>query len=632
MCGIAGYLHLDLTQRVNPSALAAMNQSLKHRGPDDAGEWSDGPVALGHRRLSIIDLSASGHQPMSNEDGTVWIVFNGEIYNFNEYVAELQTKGHRFKSKTDTEVILHLYEEYGIDCLRKLNGMFAFALWDRKRQELFLARDPMGIKPLHYAESNGQFVFASEIKSILEYPGISRQIDLDAVNQYASFDYVPAPRSIFRGIKKLLPAHYLHVKNGITRTVSYWKPPYENQAVHQREADYVDELHHLLKESVKRHLIADVPLGAFLSGGVDSSMICALMQELVLGQVKTFHIGFEDPSFDESRYARQVADYLGTQHHSQVLSPSQALHLIPNLMEYLDEPFADASFIPTLLLSKFAKEHVQVSLSGDGGDELFAGYPTYQAHSIAALHDMMPAWLQRTAKMLVARLPVSDADLSMDFRLKKFMAGVHEPSPIRRNQTWLGSFGHTEKSALFSEAVLSQLTEPNEYRVAEDYFNGCAAAELLEKILYCDQRFFLQDNMLVKIDRASMAVSLEGRVPYLDRTIAEFAARLPSAFKLRGLMTKYVLKKAAEKKLPASIIYRKKKGFSIPLARWFKGELKPLLTDMLEPSKLKREGIFNPAYVQQLLQDHFANRRDCRKELYNLLSFELWHARYSVRS
>jgi len=628
MCGIYGFFRLDRSPVDDPRVLEAMGKTLIHRGPDDFGHFVSAYGALGHRRLSIIDLSEHGRQPMSNEDGSVWIVFNGEIYNFQDHVEGLKRRGHTFKSHTDTEVILHLYEEEGIACLDKLNGMFAFTLWDRKRHLIYAARDRAGIKPFHYALAGGQFIFASEIKALLKHPAVSREIDLQAVNEYLSFEYVPAPRSIFTDIKKLLPGHFIRIQDGQMEIKRYWAAPYSASLKRKSEAEYAEEFHAILRRSVKRHLMADVPLGVFLSGGVDSSSVSALMRELLPGKISSFNIAFKESSFDESVYSKQVAEYLGTEHHTQVLDEKKALDLIPEIMNYLDEPFGDASFIPTLLLSKFTREHVKVSLSGDGPDELFAGYPTYSAHQAARLYHPLPQWVKKGAAQLIGQLPVSDNNLSFDYRLKKMISGLSEPSPARRNYNWLGSFGASDKQGLLSSQVTAELRGSSGYEAAEDYYSSCASKDLLEKMLYCDQRFYLQDDLLVKVDRASMAASLEARVPFLDREVLEFASRLPSSLKLRGLTTKYILKRTMRARLPQSILHRKKKGFGIPVAKWFKSQLKPLLLEIFQEDKIRRGRLFNPDKVQRLLQDHFENRKDNRKQIYTLLNFQLWYEKY----
>ena len=630
MCGICGWIGNKIDEKV----IKKMMGALSHRGPDDEGyyKWEVGSgkweVGLGHRRLSIIDLE-TGKQPIHNEDKSIWIVFNGEIYNFLELREELREKGHQFYTNSDTEVIVHLYEDLGQDCVRKLNGMFAFGLWDQREERLLLVRDRLGIKPLHYAEVDGQLVFASEIKALLKHPAVKREIDLLSLSKYLTFEYVPAPNTIFKGIRKLLPGHLLIWEKGRIATKQYWKLSFSTEHGARSTEQIIERLLELLKASVKRQLISDVPLGAFLSGGIDSSSIAAFMSELVPGQVKTFCIGFEDSSFDESNYAAEVARCLGCEHHQEILSPKKALDLVPKIADILDEPFGDASIIPTYLLSEFTRKHVKVSLSGDGGDELFAGYPTYQAHRIAEFYLRLPQFIQRGIAGLARRLPVSTANISLDFKAKRFVSGLGFPPEIR-NYIWLGSFAPGEKENLFLSEVNEKLNQEDPFQEVREQLKGCDATNLLEKMLCLDMRFYLADDMLVKIDRASMANSLEGRVPFLDHTLVEFIAALPANLKLRGLTTKYILKKAMKKRLPKGIANRPKKGFGIPVARWIKGELKELVLDMFSPTKIKREGFFCPQYIDRLLTDHFKGRKDNRKLIWTLLVFELWHQKYML--
>ncbi len=609
-----------------------MSGSLRHRGPDGEGAWVDGAVAFGHRRLKIIDLSDNARQPMSNRDGSIWITFNGEIYNYQDHISALKQKGYQFKSTSDTEIILHLYEEHGIDCLKHLNGMFAFAIWDKRKNEGYLVRDRLGIKPLHYIEVNRKLIFASEIKAILKHPDVSREVDFQSLGQYLSFDYVPAPNTILRNVKKLEPGHCLKIKQGSVESIQYWSVSYSDPIEKKSAAEYAEALLDVLKRSVRRHLISDVPLGAFLSGGIDSSSICVLMRELGVSKIKTFHIGFEEESFDETKYARQVAAYLGTEHHSEILSVTKARDLIPDMMDFLDEPFGDASFLPTLLLSQFTKKHVTVSLSGDGGDEIFAGYPTYQAHSVARSLGWIPKSVWQLMRGLTSQLPVSDENLSTDYKLKKFIDGMEEENMIARHYRWLGSFDPKSQADLLSADVCAALGAFDPYQIAKEYGSVTRPEDWLGRLLHCDQRFYLQDNMLVKIDRATMAASLEGRVPFLDHEVVEFATKLPSNLKLNGLITKYILKKTMKHHLPDAIINRKKKGFGIPVAKWFKAELKPFLKAIFEPAKIKREGFLNPAAVSKLLSEHFEGKFDHRKQIYTLLNFELWLERYIRKS
>jgi asparagine synthase (glutamine-hydrolysing) len=632
MCGIYGYL--TSKRSIDPRILRSMGDTLRHRGPDDEGEMigEDGDlcVGFGHQRLSIIDLSPGGRQPMSNEDGSIWITYNGEVYNFIALREELERKGHRFKSSSDTEVVIRLYEELGIRCLEKMNGMFAFALWDRHKKTLILARDRIGKKPLHYAFSNEGIVFASEIKALLTHPAVSREIDLKSLNRYLTYEYVPAPDSIFKSIKKLEPGHYLLYRQGATEIVQYWDIPLtDNPMGYKTEAEYVEDLRERLANAVKSRLVADVPVGLFLSGGVDSSLIAALAMS-ANPKLECFSIGFDEPSFDESRYAREVARALNAQHQLMIFSTREMLDTIHKLPDILDEPLADASILPTYLLSKFASQKVKVALSGDGGDELFAGYPTYQAHKLITYFDSLPAFLKSALRTMAAYLPVSHNNISTEFKLKQFLKGAGVASEIRFF-IWMGAFTDAEKKGLLSDEVKSELRSHNTY---EDIFNYISKSKLtkdMERILYLSMKLYLQDDLLVKVDRTSMANSLEVRCPLLDYEFIEFACSLPMFYKLNGLRTKYLFKKAAMGLLPASIINRPKKGFGIPISRWLCGELKDLMMNHLNQQTIERQGLFDWAYISGLMDAHLSRRADHRKLLWPLIVFQIWYEKFVAR-
>jgi len=632
MCGIYGYL--SSKRSIDPRILRSMGDTLRHRGPDDEGEMigEDGDlcVGFGHQRLSIIDLSPAGRQPMSNEDGSIWITYNGEIYNFIALRAELERKGHRFKSSSDTEVVIHLYEELGIRCLEKMNGMFAFALWDRHKKTLILARDRIGKKPLHYTLSNEGIVFASELKALLTHPGVSREIDLKSLNRYLTYEYVPAPDSIFKSIKKLEPGHYLLYRQGSTEMVQYWDIPLtDNPMGYKTEAEYVEDLRERLANAVKSRLVADVPVGLFLSGGVDSSLIAALAMR-ANPKLECFSIGFDEPSFDESRYARQVARVLNAQHQLMIFSTREMLDTIHNLPDILDEPLADASILPTYLLSKFASQKVKVALSGDGGDELFAGYPTYQAHKLITYYDSLPAFLKSALRTIASHLPVSHNNISTEFKLKQFLKGAGVASEIRFF-IWMGAFTDAEKKGLLSDEVKSELRSHNTYEHIFNYISKSKLTKDMERILYLSMKLYLQDDLLVKVDRTSMANSLEVRCPLLDYEFIEFACSLPMFYKLNGLKTKYLFKKAAMGLLPASIINRPKKGFGIPISRWLCGELKDLMMNHLNQQTIERQGLFDWPYISGLMDAHLSRRADHRKLLWPLIVFQIWYARFVAR-
>jgi len=590
---------------------------MVHRGPDDEGTAQLDGVTLGMRRLSIIDLEG-GHQPMHNEDSTVWVIQNGEIYNHLVLRDLLLAAGHTFNTESDTEVLVHGYEQWGEEMVERLNGMFAFALLDRRRGSVLLARDRMGIKPLHYAIDGKRLVFASELKALLRDPALRRGIDPAALDQYLAYEFVPSPASIVRGISKLQPAHTLtwSVADGAHRLRRYWSPELGVGDGHRNLEEEGERLRAVLRESVRKELISDVPLGVFLSGGIDSSAVAAMMTELG-GEVKSFSVGFADRSFDESDYARQVARHLGTEHRELTLEPDILLGLIPKLPSLLDEPLGDASIIPTYLLAEFTRRHVKVALGGDGGDELFAGYPTLQAHRLAGYYMRAPRLLREgLVEPVVRRLPVSRGNLSFDFRAKRFVSGAGYPV-AERHQRWMGSFATEERSALLSREVQHEVDVDGGY------------ADPLNQVLMMDMRLYLENDILVKLDRASMMASLEGRVPLLNNDFVEYATHLPLNMKLRGLRSKFLLKSALRGLLPESILNRPKKGFGIPVAHWFRGPLKEQMLSVLSPERIKHEGLFDASAVTRLVADHLEGRRDNRKQLWTLFAFELWHEGYS---
>jgi asparagine synthase (glutamine-hydrolysing) len=615
MCGICGVAGGE--PAAGRELVARMCSALEHRGPDDEGSVHLDGVTLGMRRLSIIDLEG-GHQPMPNEDSTVWVIQNGEIYNHLELRELLVAAGHSFNTQADTEVLVHGYEEWGEAMVERLNGMFAFAVLDRRRRSVLLARDRMGIKPLHYAIDGKRLVFASELKALLRDPALRRAIDPAALDQYLAYEFVPSPRSIVQGIEKLQPAHTLvwSVADGTHTIRRYWAPELGVGNGRRSLDEESEALRAVLRESVRKELISDVPLGVFLSGGIDSSAVAAMMSQLG-GDVKSFSVGFADRSFDESSYARQVARHLGTEHRELILEPEMLLGLIPKLPDLLDEPLGDASIIPTYLLSAFTRRHVTVALGGDGGDELFAGYPTLQAHRLAGYYQRAPRLLREgLVEPLVRRLPVSRGNLSFDFRAKRFVGGARYPV-AERHQRWMGSFDAEERAALLSRDVRHEVADGEP-----------AGSDPLNQVLMMDMRLYLENDILVKLDRASMMASLEGRVPLLNNDFVEYATHLPLNMKLRGLRSKFLLKRALRGLLPDAILNRPKKGFGIPVAHWFRGPLKEQMLSVLSPERIARKGFFDPAAVGRLIGDHLDGRRDNRKQLWTLFAFELWHEGY----
>lgn len=629
MCGIYGYVSLGGAGDLQ--TLRRMGAALRHRGPDDQGEVvrDDGDiwVGLGHQRLSIMDLSQAAKQPLVNEDQSAWITCNGEIYNFKELREELIRKGHRFTCRSDSEVILHLYEEMGERCVERLDGMFAFALWDGKRRSLFLARDRLGKKPLHYFAFPGGLVFSSEIKGLLKHPKVERRLDFKSLSKYLSYEYVPCPDTIFESVKKLEPGHYLSYRQGTVKKVKYWDFPLDEYAVADRsEERYTDELIELLDRAVRCRLVADVPVGLFLSGGVDSGLVAALAAKSNR-DLECFSIGFTDPSFDESPYATQVARALGLRSNLTLFRDEDMLQVVERLPDILDEPLADPSILPLAVLSRFAANKFKVVLSGDGGDEIFAGYQTFQAHQLAAYYQALPAIARSALNRIVASLPVSHRYLSLDFKLKQFLKGVGA-APDIRFFLWRGAFSDLEKRELLRPDLRQALQNHDPYEDIHRYVSESGLTQELEKLLYLSAKLYLQDNNLVTVDRASMASGLEIRSPLLDHHLVEFVSRLPMEFKLRRFATKYLLKKAAERYLPRKLVYRRKQGFGVPLSEWLTGKLKDFMLDYLNESRIRRQGFFDYPVIKRLIDQHLDKRKDNRESLWTLLVFQAWYERY----
>ena len=623
MCGITGWANLDA--RVPPpdgarELLHSMCERMVHRGPDSEGLLVANGVALGMRRLAIIDL-VTGEQPVYNEDKSVAVVLNGEIYNYRELRQDLETRGHSFRSQSDTEVLPHLYEEFGDDLVQHLNGMFALALWDSRRRRLLLARDRFGEKPLFWTVFANSLLFASEPKVLLAHPSVKTSLNLQALRQYLSFDYVPAPLTIYDGINKLPAAHTLTLEDGKIKTQCYWSLSYKTKQPPPSETEAAEHLQELLADSVRLRLVSDVPLGVLLSGGVDSSSIAARASSEA---VKTFSISFAESSFDESQYARAVAKFLGTDHHEERLSANLAANLVGEIGSWMDEPFSDPSLVPTYLLSRFTRKHVTVALGGDGGDELFAGYPMYRGHRWAENYARVPRLLRSgLIEPLIGLLPVKTKNLSFDYKATRFVAGT-KYDPVARHHVWFGSFKPDEQELLLTPEV-RRTSDADIYREARLMLADCDSTDIVEQMQSLDTRLYLAEDILTKVDRASMAVSLEVRAPFLDARVAEFAASLPPDYKLRGAKTKYILKRAIEDLLPPFVTRRGKKGFGVPVAEWLKGKLRPLARDLLSPDRVRRAGVFNPEYVTKLQDEHERGVANHRKLLWTLLMFELWH-------
>jgi asparagine synthase (glutamine-hydrolysing) len=626
MCGIAGFV--ESADAGAPSSLEAsqelvrrMCQVIRHRGPDDEGSFVDEGIALGMRRLSIIDLS-TGHQPIHNEDRTVWVVFNGEIYNFRTLRTELEAAGHRFATSSDTEVIVHAYEQWGTNAIARLRGMFALAVWDAQSRQLLLARDRIGIKPLHYTVVNGRLYFGSEIKSILEAPDVPRDLDLDALNHYLSFLYTPRDESIFRGIRKLPPGHLLTSSRGRVHVEQYWRQP-TRETFRGSEAEAVSELNSILVDAVRSHLVSDVPLGAFLSGGVDSSLVVGLMAETSGGRVKTFSIGFDEPSFDELEHARRVARHFETDHHEFVVKPD-AVEILDSLISHFDEPFADSSAIPTWYVSEKAREHVAVVLSGDGGDELFGGYDRYLPHPRVVAFDRFGRGTGRRVAAIAA------AHLPHGARGKNFFRHVARDAR-GRYLDGIRFYSHDEKCALLAPDVVAQLSVVDpEARLAQS-FEPYGELPWASQMMRFDADTYLPEDVLTKVDRMSMAHSIESRVPLLDNEVVGFASALPAALKIKDGRRKHILKEVAARLLPSEILNRRKQGFAVPLAAWFRGNLRDLFADTLLSTASVTRDYFQQAFVRRLMDEHLSGRRDHSLRLWLLVVFERWHQQYVAR-
>jgi asparagine synthase (glutamine-hydrolysing) len=627
MCGIAGFVDGpsvkdSLDQAGSATLLHQMCGVIRHRGPDDQGLWVTPGVALGMRRLSIIDLS-TGHQPIFNEDRTVWTVFNGEIYNYQELRTELSARGHRFYTATDTETIVHAYEEWGVDAIKRLRGMFGLAIWDDRQKTLLVARDRIGIKPLYYAEARGRLYFGSEMKSLLCAPDIARDVNLEALDHYLSFLYTPRDASIFESVAKLPPGHVLIWRNGIASVREYWRQP-AVESFAGGEQDAVAQLKTVLTDAVRSHMISDVPLGAFLSGGLDSSVVVGLMSEASGARVKTFSIGFDDPTFDELPHARQVAEHFGTEHHEFVVKPD-GVSILDALIEHFDEPFADSSAIPTWYVSQMARQYVTVVLSGDGGDELFVGYDRYLPHPRVVQFDRYsPRALRRVAAVAAANLPHG-------VRGRNFLRHVSRDDEGRYIDS-IRFFSGDDKAALLSADVHRRLANVDAEARLRRFFEPYRHLPWPSQMMHFDADTYLPEDVLVKVDRMSMAHSIESRVPLLDNDVIDFASTLPSRFKLKDGRRKHILKEVASTLLPQHLVDRRKQGFSVPLGVWFRGNLRELFADTLLSTRSLSRGYFQAPFVRRLVDEHVSGRRDHTLRLWQLVVLERWHARYLDRT
>ncbi|MFH1061309.1 MAG: asparagine synthase (glutamine-hydrolyzing) [Candidatus Omnitrophota bacterium] len=619
MCGICGVFNFN-GQRIDENLINGMCDKLVHRGPDSMGKYIDDKIGLGHRRLSIIDLK-SGNQPIPNEDKTVWVIVNGEVYNYIELRGMLEKKGHVFYTQTDSEVIVHLYEQYQEAALEYLRGMFAFALWDKQKKKLFIARDRTGQKPLVYWHDDKRFAFSSELKSLLTAPWINREVDPEALNLYLSFLYVPAPKTIFKNIKKLLPAHYLVVENGKLEIKKYWSL---QPRIGSRKSikEYKQGILEQLDQAIKLHLVSDVPLGVFLSGGIDSSAIVSQMSKYT-SNIKTFSVGFENKLYNELEYAQIIAGKFSTEHHELIVKP-KAIEIMPKLISHYGEPYADYSCIPTYYISQFASRYVKVALCGDGGDESFSGYHRYTAAKVAEVFDLLPRFLRRIISRAVIELtPGGDDIRSSAWQIKRFFQGLEYP-PVERYLNWISCFNHEQKKHLLNQSSLSKLNLNTDLDYLENVYSAKKTGEFSDITRQVDIDTYLPNDLLVKMDIAAMANSLETRSPFLDHKFMEYAATIPCDLKLHNLQNKFILKKALAASLPRKIVTRKKQGFAIPIGQWFRHELKDYAYDMLLDKTSIDRGYFNRTYLKQLLDEHTAGSTDNGYKLWTLLMFELW--------
>ena len=618
MCGICGLVAGEREGHPDLEAVARMSGRLVHRGPDDDGLFCEGPVALAARRLSIIDL-AGGHQPIENEDGSCVVVQNGEIYNYRELKRELEGRGHRFATDCDTEVLVHGYEEWGDAFAERLRGMFAVALWDKRRRRLLLARDRFGIKPLYYRHVDGGLSFASELKAMLEQPGFSREIDPQAVSAYLAFNSIPAPLTIFKQARKLPPGHLLTWEGGEVALRRFARPGPTGEVRRGSAEELAAELREILDDSVRAHLVADVPVGVLLSGGVDSGGLAALASRHVDEPLRTFSIGFEEEGFNELSRASLVAERYGTDHHELVLRPN-AVELLPKLVEAFDEPFGDSSALPTYLVSELAVSEVKVALSGEGGDELFGGYYTYVADLLARRVGRLGA----LARPLAEALPSRTDRVGFDYKAKRFARAAALP-PLERHHGWKEIFSSQARAELAGPGA-SAWDPLDLYR--ERYAETAGAAPLA-RMQDVDLGIYLVDDLLVKTDRLSMAHSLELRVPFLDPKVAEFAFSLPTKLKVRGLGKKRLLRQALAPLLPREIVHGRKQGFSIPIAAWLRGPLQPFAREVLAPSAIARQGLLDPAAVTPILDRHVVGQEDLSRQIWGLMALTLWFDRYA---
>lgn len=627
MCGITGYV--NVRNAVDRGVLERMNHAIEHRGPDEDGFYINETAGLAMRRLSIIDLSG-GAQPIHNADQTKWLIFNGEIYNYQELREQLLDDGYELYTRSDTEVVLALYEKHGVGCLEHLRGMFAFAIWDDREKSLFLARDRVGKKPLLYShQANGDLIFGSEFRALLEHPSISREVDREAIDSYMSFLCVPAPMTAYKQIRKLEPGHWLRWKNGEVETRRYWQVDFSKK-IKITEEEAITETTRLLREATRLRMISEVPLGAFLSGGVDSSMVVALMAQESANPVKTFSIGFEEEDFSELKYAKRVAEHVGAEYHEFIVRPN-ALEVLPTLVEHYGEPFADSSAIPTYYVARETRKHVTVALNGDGGDESFAGYERYTAMRIAEAYRRVPAALRKVfVDGPVGLLPSDELRRSRIRDAKRFLRAAELPRTDRYLR-WMSVFDPEAKRDLYTDEFRSSVAGRDAAELLDNWLRKANGSGVIDAAMMTDQMTYLPNDLLVKVDIATMANSLEARSPFLDHKVIEFAATLPQGLKARPFETKSLLKKAAARLVPKDVIYRKKMGFGVPVGHWFRGEMREFVREILLSETSLRRGIVKPEIVTMYVENHLAGRRDHSFQLWSLLMLELWFQRFIDR-
>jgi len=620
MCGIAGIVRADEAP-VDRDLLQRMNEAIRHRGPDEDGFYFNDRVGLAMRRLAIIDLK-TGQQPIHNYDGTKWLVFNGEIYNYREVRAQLEKLGHKIYTDSDTEVVVAAYDEYGTDCPKHLRGMFAFAIWDERDKSLFLARDRVGKKPLLYAALRDQLVFASEFSALVLHPAVSRDVDFEAIHHYLSFMCVPAPLTAYRAIRKLEPAHWLLWRNGEIKTERYWRLDF-SQKTSMSEIEAGERLIELLREAVRIRLMSEVPLGAFLSGGIDSSAVVALMAQESGERVKTFSIGFEEQDFSELHHARRVAEHVGADHNEFIVRPD-AMQILPTLVDHYGEPFADSSAIPSYYVSRETRRYVTVALNGDGGDECFAGYERHAAMKLARAYASIPG--KRLIGTATTGLPAPRSRGPIG-KAQRFIAAASLP-PIERYLRWISSFDEGAKQKLYTDDFRAETASFRTVSFLEPWFAKVNGSGIVDAALLSDTMTYLPNDLLVKMDIASMSVSLEARSPFLDHRLMEFAASLPERMKLRRMTTKYLLKKVLKEFVPSENLTRRKMGFGVPIGYWFRGSMKGFLRETLLSEKSLGRGFFKPERIRAIVDEHIDNRVDHSHRLWSLMMLELWFQRF----